>query len=346
MAPPDETVRITLDLLDPPAVGEPLILTTGQEFQGTVTFQAMEDVAFREVQVRLFWHTEGKGNRVSGTGGSFSFAHEGEWKEGANPRFPFRLRAPGGPISYSGKILRILWALEVRLDRSMLKSDIRISRPVELLAGPDPQDVNLGPRAQKKEKLEARKRGRRGLWLTLSVVGFLGAVLFGAATNWDIQGNDRWFLFLLILGAFLLMLRGLWGRLGQGKLGEPTIQLSTTEVRRGEEIRFHVSIHPAERTELRTLEAILECEERVIHGHGQYQSRHRRTVYERRLLLAEHQVIESHRGMRRKGVLTVPAEAPPTFGAPDNEVIWWLRFQGDIVGWPDWNEPVLLTVRP
>ncbi len=190
------------------------------------------------------------------------------------------------------------------------------------------------------------KRGLGGLWLALSVGAFLVAVVFGAAKSWEFQGPDRWLLFLLILGAFLLMLRGIWRRLGRGKLGEPTVQLSTTELRRGEEIRFHVGMRPDQRTELRTLEAILECEERVVQGHGQYRSHHRRTVFERRILLAEDLVIEPHRGLRKKGTLTIPPDAPATFGAPDNQVVWWLRFQGDIVGWPDWNEPFLLTVSP
>lgn len=84
----------------------------------------------------------------------------------------------------------------------------------------------------------------------------------------------------------------------------------------------------------------------MIHGHGQYQSRHKRTVFEQRLALAKDVIIAPHRGFRKNGVLTVPRNAVPTFGAPYNQVIWWLRFQADIVGWPDWDEPVLLTVWP
>jgi hypothetical protein len=158
--------------------------------------------------------------------------------------------------------------------------------------------------------------------------------------------GEKWLVFLLMVGGFLLTLRGFWSRLGRGKLGEPTVHLSTTELRRGGELRFSVSLRPEQRTELRSLEAILECEERVVHGHGQYQSHHRRVVFEKRLALAEDLTIEANRGLQKKGTLTLPMDASPSFGAPYNQVVWWLRFQGDIVGWPDWKEPVLLTVWP
>ncbi|MBT8398735.1 MAG: hypothetical protein KJN92_17295, partial [Gemmatimonadetes bacterium] len=161
-----------------------------------------------------------------------------------------------------------------------------------------------------------------------------------------LQAPGRITTMLLVGGGLFITLRGFWGRLGRGKLGEPTVHLSTTEVRRGEEIRFSLVIRPEQKTEIRSLEVILECEERVVHGHGQYQSRHKRTVFEKRLTLAEDQTIKPHRGLKKKGTLTLPVDAAPSFGAPHNQVIWWLRFRGDIVGWPDWREPVLLTVWP
>ena len=58
--------------------------------------------------------------------------------------------------------------------------------------------------------------------------------------------------------------------MGRGKLGEPTVQLSTKELRRGEEILYSLVLRPEQRTELRSLEIILECEERVVRGHGEY----------------------------------------------------------------------------
>lgn len=344
-------ISILLDEPSGPAtegggVGSTLRLRAGEQVSGTVQTVALEDLDFTALRVGFLWHTEGKGNKATGSGGVVCLARDAHWRTGERGLFPFSLKAPWGPVSYQGKILKVAWELEARLDRSMLKSDVREARPVHLTADPEGEGVDLGPSPQKRSQLEAAKRGLGALWITFAVVLFLGGVVFGASHGWDLGSGQKILLSLLLAGGFLFMIKGIWGRLGRGKLGEPSVQLSTTEVRLGEPIRFSLAMRPEQRTELRSLDVILECEERVVHGHGQYQSHHRKVVFEKRLSLAENLLIEPHRGFRRKGMLTLPEQGPVSFGAPDNQVVWWLRFQGDIVGWPDWKEPILLTVRP
>ncbi len=351
-----DPVRIRLSIQDP-SPGEKevpggkgevpgLTLEPGQVVEGRVAFEVLQDVEFREAQLRFLWHTEGKGNRVTGEGGTESLARAGKWHAGTSHGFSFKIPAPSGPLTYRGRILKVLWALQARLDRSLLKPDIVESIPVVLEGTPDPERASLGPQPQEKDKLEAVKKGRVGTWVTVGSLFVLMGLLYGASNGWELQAPGKWITILLVGGGLFIALKGFWGRLGRGKLGEPTVQLSTTELRRGEEIRFSVSLRPEQRTDIRSLEAILECEERVVHGHGQYQSRHKRTVFEKRLTLAKDLVIEPHRALKKKGSITLPPEVAPSFGAPYNQVIWWLRFRGDIVGWPDWREPVLLTVWP
>lgn len=324
----------------------PLALEAGQEVRGTVEVEVLEDVEFRELQVRFFWRTEGKGNQSSGESGTHALARFGQWSPGTRHSFPFRISAPWGPLSYKGRILTVAWDLEARLDRSLLRGEVVEKIPFHLGGSPDPEHACLGPVPQEKRTLEAAKRGLKKLWVGSGVVLLVLGILFGAANAWELSAAGKWLMFLLMSGGFLLTTKGMWGRLGRGKLGEPSVQLSTTELRRGEEIRFSVTIRPDQRTELRTLEVVLECEERVVEGHGQYQSLHRRTVFERRIVLAEDHVIDPQRGLRKKGTVTLPLDYPPSFGAPHNQIVWWLRFRGDIVGWPDWKEPILLTVWP
>lgn len=351
-----DPVRITLEIHEPAASGAgppgaspnvpSLVLEPGQTVRGRVTVEVLEDVEFREAQVRFIWHTEGKGNRVAGEGGTETLARGGSWLAGTSHGFSFEITAPWGPLSYGGKILKVLWALEARLDRSLLKPDVVEGIPVLLQGAPDPEHASLGPVPQEKGRLEAVKKGRVGTWVTVGSIFLIIGIFYGAARGWELQAPGKVTVLLLLGGGLFITLRGFWGRLGRGKLGEPTVHLSTTELRRGEEIRFSVSIRPEQRTELRSLEVALECEERVVHGHGQYQSHHKRTVFEQRLTLAQDLVIEPHRGLKKKGTLTLPLNAFPSFGAPHNQLIWWLHFRGDIVGWPDWKEPVLLTVWP
>jgi len=324
----------------------PLRFRGGDRVRGTVEVKALKDLEFEAFRIGFLWHTEGKGNRASGSGGTHRLSGEGQWRAGERATYPFSVTAPAGPLSYRGKLIKVVWHLEARVDRAMLHSDITSHLPVILEADPEAREVDLGPRAQKSSELEAVKRGLGGLWLTLGLILTLGGIVFGAVRGWDLFGPERWALFVAMAAGFLMMLKGVWGRLGRGKLGEPAVQLSTSDVRRGEEIRFSLTLRPEQRTEVRSLEAILECEERVVHGHGQYRSHRRKTVCEKRISLGEDVLIEPHRTLRKKGSIILPEDAPPSFGAPDNQVVWWLRFQADIVGWPDWNEPILLTVRP
>ena len=323
-----------------------LVLQPGQRVKGRADVEVLKDVEFREFQIRFHWYTEGKGNRVTGEGRTETLARDGKWTSGTSHGFSFEITAPWGPMSYGGKILKVLWSLEARLDRSLLKPEVIEGIPVLIHGTPDPDHASLGPVPQEREKLEAVKKGRVRTWVAVGTVFLIMGVFYGAANGWELRMPGRITTFLLIAGGLFISLKGLWGRLGRGKLGEPTVELSTTELRRGEEIRFSVSVRPDQKTELRSLEVVLECEERVIHGHGQYQSRHKRTVFEQHFTLAEDVVIEPHKGFKKKGSVVIPDDAAPSFGAPHNQVIWWLRFRGDIVGWPDWKEPVLLTVWP
>ena len=147
------------------------------------------------------------------------------------------------------------------------------------------------------------------------------------------------------MGGFLVAW-GLWGRLGRGKLGEPTVEISSTNLRRGDELRFNIRILPASEAQLRSLKAILECEERATKGGGQNATHHRETVHEELLLLASSQSINLARGLQKGGIFEIPIDAPCTFAAPSNQVIWWLRIEADVASWPDWKEINLLTVRP
>jgi hypothetical protein len=314
--------------------------------KGRVDVDALEDVDFRALEVRFMWQTDGKGNRVTGEGATETLARDGHWHAGTSHGYSFEIAAPWGPMSYGGRILKVLWILEARLDRSLLKQDMTETVPVLLEGSPAPELASLGPVPQEREKLEAVKKGRVGTWVAVGSLFLLMGVFYGAARGWDLQLGGRITVILLIGGGLFITLKGWWGRLGRGKLGEPTVQLSTTEVRRGREIRFSVSLRPDQKTVLRSLQVMLECEERVVHGHGQYQSRHKRTVFEQKITLATDTTVEPRKGFKRKGSMTLPLDASPTFGAPYNQVIWWLRFRADIVGWPDWKEPILLTVWP
>lgn len=77
----------------------------GEAIGGTVRWQLEE--APEEVEVRLLWYTEGKGDGDLEVVQSMAFTSPGK-----DDRRSFRFRAPEGPFSFSGKLISLVWAVE------------------------------------------------------------------------------------------------------------------------------------------------------------------------------------------------------------------------------------------
>ena len=77
----------------------------GEMMEGTVRWQFPESP--EEIEVRLFWATEGKGDQDLEVVQTIPFTNPG-----AQGRRTFQMRLPEGPYSFSGKLITLTWALE------------------------------------------------------------------------------------------------------------------------------------------------------------------------------------------------------------------------------------------
>ena len=78
----------------------------GESLRGTASWRLHEPP--EALEVRLFWYTEGKGERdveVVDTVPINSSSREGSRE--------FTLRAPTSPLSFSGKLISLIWAIEL-----------------------------------------------------------------------------------------------------------------------------------------------------------------------------------------------------------------------------------------
>ena len=82
------------------------VVAPGEEVAGMVSW-SLEEPA-EKLELRLFWYTEGKGSQDIGIVETADFASPG--REG---REEFRFILPAGPVSFSGKLISIIWALEL-----------------------------------------------------------------------------------------------------------------------------------------------------------------------------------------------------------------------------------------
>ena len=91
----------------------------GHAISGSATWHT--DKAPDRVSARVGWMTEGRGDTDDEYFGEASL-DVGESEFGTTDRLDFTLQIPAdGPPSYDGKILRIVWVVEVRLYLSWAK---------------------------------------------------------------------------------------------------------------------------------------------------------------------------------------------------------------------------------
>jgi hypothetical protein len=80
----------------------------GDTIEGTVRWTSE---AVKSAALRLFWRTEGKGTQDAGFVDEMIFD-----QPRPTDQRKFHFTAPYGPLSYDGKLIAIMWALELELN--------------------------------------------------------------------------------------------------------------------------------------------------------------------------------------------------------------------------------------
>ena len=86
--------------------GGKLAYAPGEEVRGRASWALEGDP--ESVEVHLFWRTEGRGTTNTEIAESVRFEAPGR-----RDAREFRLKAPAGPYSFEGKLITILWSVEV-----------------------------------------------------------------------------------------------------------------------------------------------------------------------------------------------------------------------------------------
>ena len=116
---------LTIELKDNRTALEP-----GQTVVGEASWQV--DRA-KSVQVRLFWYTAGKGTRDVQIVDSKPIA-----EPAPNGQTSFSLQLPDQPYSFSGKLISLIWAVELVIEPG------DHSARAEFVMGPGGREVTLG----------------------------------------------------------------------------------------------------------------------------------------------------------------------------------------------------------
>lgn len=109
----------------------------GDEVAGTAAWSLPE--APTSIEIRLFWHTAGKGTL------DLEVVETQVCDALAEGRREFRFRLPAGPYSVSGKLVSVAWAIELVAEPS---GD---AARAEITVGPGGREVRLGTVPDKRE---------------------------------------------------------------------------------------------------------------------------------------------------------------------------------------------------
>ncbi len=113
----------------------------GDTVAGTVIVSAMEDVECNGLQIEVGWRTEGRGTRDSVVVDQRT-AFRGKLEAGRTLEFPFDAKLPDGPWSYEGKLLRIVWQVEVKASIPWARDE---SFSASFVVAPAERDDVAGP---------------------------------------------------------------------------------------------------------------------------------------------------------------------------------------------------------
>ena len=94
------------DWMEVTLAGDRTAYSPGETLEGTAAWRLAERPV--SLELRLFWYTQGKGDRDLEVVESQSFA-----APEATGRQSFQLRLPAAPYSFSGKLISLLWAVEL-----------------------------------------------------------------------------------------------------------------------------------------------------------------------------------------------------------------------------------------
>ena len=111
--------------------GDKTAFTPREAVQGAIQWSLEANP--RSLELSLFWYTAGKGTRDVGVVETLTFHHPG-----ASGSKAFAFTLPDGPYSFSGKLVSLIWALE--LTCSSAHDTVR----QEIIVSPTTREIVLG----------------------------------------------------------------------------------------------------------------------------------------------------------------------------------------------------------
>ncbi len=312
------------------------VVRPGEPITGNVELVCSEAKRLDELFVTLGWDVETPGEPHGHRSTPLVIAKQVQLSPNEPQVFRFELTAPTGPLTYHGHILSVHWMLraeaklgwalreraEARIsliawteeERSLSVRSYRTGRPRQSLAyhpGPLP-DVLL-------EKSDES----RGIEHPIVGIALAGATV--ALVLLHANPYTRIFAFLLLVGGLSTLFAFLPRRTLRRRLGPPQLDIHPEIVRAGDMLTVSVAFNPARAEVLSELIFSVQATEFAARPSSEPDEpriyRHSLNV-ERRVVDRARLRLDGARVTVIQEMFQIPESAPPSFGAPHNELRW------------------------
>ncbi len=312
------------------------VVKPGEIISGHVELVCPEAKRLDELVLSLDWNVESPGEPHHVRGTPLVLAKQVQFAANTTQVFRFELTAPSGPLTYHGHILSVHWLLRAEAKWGWAQRE-RAEARLSLIAwteeelalsvrgyrmGKPRQSLVYNP-GQLPDVVQEKPDESRGI--EHPMVGIAVAAATVALVLLHANPYTRIFALLLLVGGLSTLFAHLPRRTLRRRLGPPQLDMHPEIVRAGDILTVCVAFHPA-RAEVLS-EMVISLQGTEVAARPSSEADEPR-IY-RHSLLMERRVVDRGRLRLDGGRVTViqelfhvPDSAPPSFGAPHNEVRW------------------------
>lgn len=347
--------RIRIHLQKRDAVYRP-----GEPITGHIEILSPEVKRCEELFASLDWEVESRGEPYSHRSIPILVTAGLPLEPGRAATVPFEIIMPTGPLTYHGHILSVTWSLRIEAKfgwASKERTELRLmlvpwteearalavksyrTAPSRLALPYDPGPL---PETNLSKRDEPRGFEHPAIGVALAAASVVLVVLQASALA-------RIFALLLLVGGLSALFAHLRTRTLRERLGPPELDIVPEIARAGDIVTVTVAFRPARPEVLEELVFSISAQEVVKRPSSEPdEPRHyrhslhteRRTVDRGRLRLPAARVTVIQE------IFRIPRTAPPTFGAPNNELRWEVSATARTSDHVTWKQSRRILVHP
>jgi len=312
----------------------------GTPLRGEVVVRAESAVHCNGVLVKKRWYAHGRGNTAYGSWSETKLVAAADWSAGMEYRYPFEIATHAAPVTYHGKHLNVDWVVDATADLPWA-FDPKAETPFLVTAGDAPASWDT-PAPPPGSKAGGVVRG--GLAL-----GVFGTLFGGVGTMVAIGGSPgSWIGWLFAAAGFgvvaLAIATIVRRKMAEHAIGHPEVRVEPSTARRGDVVVTTFRSRPPGPVTLTGAKLTLVARERVVSGGGKSSTTYTDDREIGRVEIAGAQISTSPT-IELEMPVTLPADAPPSFNAQNNHLLWTLKLTIGIQGEPDWDDEFPILVQ-